>query len=152
MVKRKGKFLEKLCNPNNINIADINARKNKISSIKYIQEHDKNRGLQNNKLIESFKNLTYKTSKYQIFKIFEPKERLIFRLPYFPDRIAHHSIMNVVKQFWTNRFIKTSYSCIEGRGIHACMKDVNKVLKQDINGTKYCLKLDIRKFYPSIMH
>lgn len=39
----------------------------------------------------------YKTSKYTIFKIYEPKEREIFRLPYYPDRIVHHTIMNIME-------------------------------------------------------
>ena len=31
---------------------------------------------------------TYKTSDYHTFVIYEPKERLIAALPYFPDRIG----------------------------------------------------------------
>ena len=50
-------------------------------------------------------NLKYKTSKYSLYKIYEPKERIIYRLPYYPDRIAHHAIMNVVKYIWTKSFI-----------------------------------------------
>lgn len=92
------------------------------------------------------------TSPYHDFQIFEPKQRTIYKLPYYPDRIAHHAIMNVAKEYWTARFIKTTYSCIEGRGIHACMIDITTLLKKDVKGTKYCLKLDIRKFYPSIDH
>jgi hypothetical protein len=43
------------------------------------------------------KNKTYKTSAYKTFKIYEPKEREIFRLPYYPDRILHHAVMNVLR-------------------------------------------------------
>lgn len=95
---------------------------------------------------------TYKTSEYSTFKIYEPKERLIFRLPYYPDRIVHHAIMNVVEPIWVKQFINNTYSCIKGRGIHKCMKDVRKVLDGNPEGTKYCLKLDVTKFYPSIDH
>src|SRR5690606_34753059 len=35
--------------------------------------------------------------------------------------------------------------------IHACSSAVKKALK-DVPGTKYCLKMDITKFYPSIDH
>eukprot|EP01037_Dinobryon_pediforme_P011467 gene11467-11560_t len=48
-------------------------------------------------------------------------------------------------------FTTNTYSCIKGRGIHAASKAVKKALK-DVPGTQYCLKLDVRKFYPSVDH
>lgn len=45
-----------------------------------------------------------------------------------------------------------TYSCIEGRGIHLCASNLKRDLRKYPNETKYCLKLDIRKFYPSIPH
>ena len=32
------------------------------------------------------------------------KEREIFRLPYYPDRIVHHAVMNVLEPIWTKVF------------------------------------------------
>lgn len=46
---------------------------------------------------------------------------------------------------------KTS-SCIEGRGIHLCASNLKRDLRKYPNETTYCLKLDIKKFYPSIPH
>lgn len=60
--------------------------------------------------------------------------------------------MNVVKYIWTKSFIHNTYSCIEGRGIHLCANNLKRDLRKYPNETKYCLKLDIRKFYPSIPH
>lgn len=68
------------------------------------------------------------------------------------DRIAHHAIMNITKDIWTKSFIHNTYSCIEGRGIHLCAKDLKRDLRKYPNETTYCLKLDIKKFYPSIPH
>lgn len=152
MSKRKGFLLEKLCDIQNIELADDNARRNKPNSRKYIIKHDKNRDLENWQLSNKLWNLTYKTSKYDIFKIYEPKEREIYRLPYYPDRITHHAIMNITKDLWTKQFIKNTYSCIEGRGIRKCADDLKRDLKRNKEKTKYCLKLDITKFYPSIDH
>lgn len=101
MTKKVGYLLEKLCDIQNIELADDNARRNKPKSRKYIIKHDKNRDLENWQLSNQLWNLTYKTSKYDIFKIYEPKEREIYRLPYYPDRITHHAIMNVTKDLWT---------------------------------------------------
>ena len=60
--------------------------------------------------------------------------------------------MNVVKDFWTKQFIPNTYSCIEGRGINKCVKDLKRDLRRCKYDTDYCLKLDIKKFYPSINH
>lgn len=154
MVKRKKNLIESLCSLDNINLADNNARKNKKRSLQYIKRHDKHRDFENKLIKESFQNLSYITSKYITFKIYEPKERIIYKLPYYPDRIAHHAIMNIVKDLWTKQFIPNTYGCIEGRGIHKCAKDLKRDLEKTANNdeTKYCLKLDISKFYPSINH
>jgi len=103
------------------------------------------------KLHEQLKNKTYKTSEYNIFKIYEPKERDIYQLPYFPDRIVHHAVMNILEPIWVSMFTADTFSCIKGRGIHGCWKKVKKALI-DEQGTKYCLKIDIRKYYPTINH
>jgi len=94
----------------------------------------------------------FKTSKYFIFtKTDSGKSRKIYRLPYFPDRIVHHCIMQVLEPIWKKTFITDTYSSIKDRGIH---KGVNRVKKAliDIENTQYCLKLDVRKYYPSINH
>ena len=94
---------------------------------------------------------TYKTSPYFTFKLYEPKERTIFKLPYFPDRIVHHAIMNILEPLWVNQMIPQTYSCIKKRGIHKVLKQIQNDLK-DRENTKYCLKIDIKKFYPSVDH
>jgi len=94
---------------------------------------------------------TYRTSQYSIFKVHDRKEREVYRLPYFPDRITHHAIMNVLEKVFVSTFTADTFSCIKNRGIHATANAVKMTLR-DIPGTKYCLKLDIKKFYPSIDH
>lgn len=94
---------------------------------------------------------TYRTSPYRIMQVFEPKQRIIYKLPYFPDRIAHHAIMNVLQPIWDKTFIDDVYSAIPGRGLHAGLLRLRGFLS-DIPGTRYCLKFDISKFYPSVDH
>lgn len=113
--------------------------------------HDKNRESNITLLQQMLKDGTFVTSAYTTFKIYEPKEREVYRLPYFPDRIVHHAIMNVLKPIFVRTYTNDSYSCIEGKGIHAAVDNVKRAL-QHKSATKYCLKLDIRKFYPSVDH
>lgn len=83
-MKRYSGLHDKLCTIENIEVADDNARKNKNK--KYgINKHDKNRQYENEDLVDKLFNLKYKTSKYSLYKIYEPKERIIYRLPYYPD-------------------------------------------------------------------
>lgn len=150
-MKRIGNIFDQVISLENLHLADEKARKGKVKSYG-VRVHDKNRDANLLALHESLKNGTFKTSKYHIFTIYEPKERKIYRLPYYPDRILHHAIMNVLEPIWVSVFNKNTYSCIKNRGIHKCAKDVKQALKQDPDGTRYCLKIDVRKFYPSIDH
>jgi len=104
------------------------------------------------KLWEILKDETYVPGKYRIKKIYEPKERNIMIAPFFPDRIIHHCVINLLGNHWAKIFIQNTYACIKGRGIHKCMKDVHRALISNRSGTKYCLKIDIRKFYDNVNH
>lgn len=76
-MKRYSGLHDKLCTIENIEVADDNARKNKNK--KYgINKHDKNRQYENEDLVDKLFNLKYKTSKYSLYKIYEPKERIIY--------------------------------------------------------------------------
>lgn len=95
---------------------------------------------------------TYTPGEYRVKYIYEPKERMIMIAPFYPDRIMHHCIINVLGRFWQSIFIANTYACIKGRGIHKCMEDVHTALVIDRNGTRFCLKIDIRKFYDNVDH
>lgn len=149
-MKRYNNLFEKIVSIDNLYLADKKARKNK-SNRNDIKEFDKYKDSLLVRLQSTLINQTYTTSKYDTFIIREPKERLIFKLPYYPDRIVHHAIMNILEPIWRSVFITNTYSCIKKRGIHKALYDVQSALK-DKQNTVYCLKLDVRKFYPSIDH
>lgn len=149
-MKRIGNLYERIISLENLRLADEKARRGKVNTYG-VRLHDQNREENILKLNESLKNKTFKTSEYETFTIYEPKERLIFRLPYYPDRIMHHAIMNVLEPIWVSVFTADTFSCIKKRGINGAMRSVKKAL-QDVENTQYCLKIDVRKFYPSIDH
>ena len=90
----------------------------------------------------------YKTSTYRHRIIYEPKQRDIYMLPFYPDRIIHHAVMNIIEPIWDRRMYYHSYSCRKGKGQHrgstVCMGYVKR--------NPYVLKCDMSKFYPSINH
>lgn len=148
-MKRENNLYERICSIENLILADTIARRGKLTKPEIIK-HDRNREQNIKKLHEELKAKTYRTSEYTIFTIFERKERVIFKLPY-RDRIVHHAVMNILEPIFVSTFIVDTYSCIKKRGIHAAERALKETLK-DIEGTQYCLKLDIRKFYPSVDH
>lgn len=150
MKKIKRGLFQQICDIENIYEADKQARKGKCNW--GIKKHDKHPDEDNLKLQKQLLEHSYQTSEYSTFKIYEPKERIIFRLPYYPDRIVHWSIMLILEQVWTKLFIGHTYSCIKGRGIHQVVRHLKRDLKNYPEETKYCLKMDVRKFYPSINH
>lgn len=91
----------------------------------------------------------YSPSGFHEFSIIEhEKERTIQSLP-FRDRIALHAIMNVLGDIFNNMLIRDTYSSLPNRGIHDGLNRVKKALLNR-EGTKYCLKIDLRKFYHSV--
>lgn len=149
-MKRYNNLFDKIVSLDNLYEADKRARRQK-SHRPEVMLFDKNKDKLLLDLQRKLINGEYETSEYYVFKIYEPKEREIFKLPYYPDRIVHHAIMNIMEPIWVSAFVKGTYSCIRKRGIHKALKDVKFALKDEVN-TQYCLKLDIRKFYPSIDH
>lgn len=101
------------------------------------------------KLAEEIKAGTYKPAGYREFEVLEHgKMREIQSLP-FRDRIALHAIMNILGGIFSGMLIRNTFASLPGRGIHDGLRRVRKALK-DIEATKYCLKIDIKKFYHSI--
>lgn len=139
-----------VCSMENIIAAEKKARKKKAWQYG-VRLFDKNPADNLQQLQQMLLNKAYRTSDYKVFKVYEQKEREVYRLPYYPDRITHHAIMNVLEPIFVKVFTADTYSCIKNRGIHAAAEKLKQALK-DSRNTQYCLKLDIRKFYPSINH
>src|SRR5690606_15241321 len=149
-MKRIGNIYGKIISIENLMAADEKAQKGKSKQYG-VKVHNRNREANIQQLHEMLRDRTYQTSKYDIFKVYEPKEREVYRLPYFPDRIAHHAIMNVLEPIFVANYTADTYSCIKKRGIHAASFALRKALRKE-SETTHCLKLDIKKFYPNVDH
>lgn len=80
----------------------------------------------------------------------EKKERTIYKPHFYPDQVIHWAIMNKVEPLFLKGMYDLCCASIKGRGIHKGARYLKRILVQDRKYTKYCLKLDIKKFYPSI--
>jgi hypothetical protein len=135
----------------NLREAHRNARRGK-SHYHDVQEVDKDPERYLKSVSNMLRERAYSTSPYRRFiKSDGGKEREIFVLPYYPDRIVQWAAVRVLEPIWMSTLIPTTYASLKGRGIHAGLRDLQEALR-DWNGTAYCLKFDVRKFYPSVDH
>jgi retron-type reverse transcriptase len=133
--------------PKNFELAVKKALKNKKITSE-ISRFLKNRDEMTECLREAVIRGEFTTSEYRVKTIYEPKKRDIYILPFYPDRIIHHAMMNVLVPIWDPMFIRDSYSCRPGYGIHSASRRTMQFIRRN----KYFLQCDIRKFYPSIVH
>lgn len=149
-MKRHGNLFGKITDLDNIYLAYAKAKKGKSwqnTISRFDDDLDENIFNIRDSLIEK----TFTTSSYIEKMIYEPKQRIIYKLPFNPDRIVQHTLMNILEPIWNSLFIHDSYSCRIGKGIHAASRRTMDFIRAAGPGA-YCLKMDIRKFYPSIEH
>lgn len=149
-MKRYSNLYPMIVDKENLQRAHKNARKGK-RHYQEVQMVDSAEDVYIDKLYKLLSVKTFSTAEYEVFKITEPKERYISKLPYFPDRIVQHAIMQVCQPIWDKVFIYDSYAAVPGKGIHAGVERLRSFLK-DRSATAYCLKMDVAKFYPNVDH
>ena len=150
-MKRYGNLYEKICHYDNLLLAHMEARKGKSHYLE-VKEVNKNTEEYLKNLEFILKNEIYyvNSSDYRREIIIDKgKEREIMKLSYYPHRIVQWAIMNIIEDIMLKNLIIDTYASVRGRGIHLAAKRLRMALNDEEN-TQYCLKLDIRKFYPSI--
>lgn len=149
-MKRYGNLYARICDINNLRQAAHNAasgKRKRDEVTAFFANLEANLEQLHRELTEK----RYRTSPYDVFIKYEGKRREIYKLP-FRDRVVHWAIMQVLEPIWTPQFTADTHACIKGRGMHSLLRKLREDLRNDPEGTTYCLKLDVRKFYPSIDH
>lgn len=147
-MKRFGNLFEQITDSGNLFEAHRNARKGK-THYGEVQAVDNDLLYYLPKLQRMLTEDEYEVSPYEIFiKDDRGKKRQLYKLPYFPDRIVQHAIMQVVEPIWKATLIKDTHQAIKGRGVHSCLRRVKEAVQKD--KMLYCLQIDIKSYYPSI--
>ena len=150
-MKRYGNIYEKICTMDNLRLAHQHAREDKLfyKEVKMVDaDPDKYLGMIHEMLV----NESYEVSEYTVSIINDKgKERELAKLPYFPDRIIQWAIMLQVEDIFMKTFCTHTCASVKQRGIKEASRLTRKFLK-DREGSKYCLKIDVSKFYPNINH
>ncbi|MBZ0242014.1 MAG: RNA-directed DNA polymerase [Bacteroidales bacterium] len=145
-MKRTGNLYESICDPDNLRLAWVKAKKGKEAK-QEVYKYGKN--LQQNLLDIREQLITgnMEIGNYHFFTIYEPKERLICAAS-FPERVLHHAIMNVCHPVFEKYQIYHSYATRVGKGQYAALD----YAKSNQKKYRWFCKLDIRKYFASISH
>lgn len=125
-MKRIGNLFNRIISYENLVRAEKKARLGKTKRYG-VKKFDRNPHENLVRLQKALIEDTSRTSEYCVYTIIADrgnKEREIYRLPYYPDRIVHHAIMNVIEPYLVNRFTADTFNCLKGRGIHSVDQDV----------------------------
>lgn len=149
-MKRQGYLYEQIASMDNLREAHRRAKRGK-SHYKEVIEIEKDPEYHLSYLKDILDLGLFTTSKYRVFLRREGgKLRKIHALPYFPDRIVHHTIMLVMGDTWQKSLIRDTFQSLPGRGTSDARKRVSRAIRND--KPTYYLQVDVRKFYPSVPH
>lgn len=106
-------------------------------------------------LYKKIQNGTYNIGVYSKFIVYEPKKRQIQTLNYY-DRIVQHVLCdNLLMPYFTKRAVLDNCVCQVGKGTHFAhdrlKANLHKLIKKNSNDI-WCLKCDIKKYFPSLPH
>ena len=150
MVKRYGNLWERVCSLENITKAYLESRKGKTAKPQ-VAKVDEDPMPYLEEVRRMLVKKTYRSGEYRAFTIHERgKDRVVYDIDYFPHRIVHWALMIVIKPILMDSIGDHSFAAMEGRGSHQALRKVQEYLRRDPDGTKYCFKMDVRKFFPSI--
>lgn len=151
-MKRKGNFYSNIYDKSNIKEAILKASKGKKSR-KNVLEIINNIDYYTDVLYDMLYSKSIKYSPYKKMTIHDganKKERIIFKPAFFPDQCIHWALMLQLQPLIQKGMYEYCCASVPTRGINYGSNYIKRILKNDRKNTKYCLKLDIKKFYPNI--
>jgi hypothetical protein len=147
-MKRHGNLWAKICDYDNILAAHRSARRGK-SHYKEVKMVNSNEEFYIREIQKLLTSKTFTTSPYEVFDKHDGRKmRTLYKLPYYPDRIVQHALLQVLAPIWSKSFIRDTFQSIPGRGTHDARRRVEKHIRRQ--PPKYALKFDIAKYYPNV--
>lgn len=151
-MKRVGNLYEKVCSLDNIQEAIMKASLGKRNR-PFVKTILARPAVYAGEVQTLLRTKTYVTSPYTVKVIKDgasQKERTICKPRFYPDQIIHWALMLQLQPVLLHGMYEYTCGSVPGRGTSYGQKTIRKWLDGDYRGTKYCLKLDVTKFYPSI--
>lgn len=151
-MKRHGHLFEKITDIDNIRHAIWKSSEGKRNQkrVREILDNDLHYAYKIQQMLVDKTYSPYRSEEKKIFDNSNLKERVINKPAYYPDQIVQWALMLVLEPVMMRGMYHYNCGSIPGRGASFGQKAVRKWMKKDRKNTKYCLKMDIKKFYPSV--
>ena len=152
-MKSYNNLYEKVFSDDNIRLALQNAAKNKRKNnkrhrrLRYAYAHTEEFVPKVKQWLLEFEPKPHK--KISINDGISAKKREII-VPTVKEVIIHHAVINVLKPILLKGMYAHSYASIPRKGTHKVIKLVSRWIYNDHANTKYCLQMDVKKFFDSI--
>lgn len=145
-MRRVGNLMDKIVDVDNLLAAYYNAAKGKRWKREVIKfsEHLFDNVLS---LRERLLSGKMEFGRYNYFKIYDPKERMISAAS-FEERVVHHAAMRVCEPYFERHLIHDTYATRKGKGVYAAIDKARVGMRR----MGYVAKLDVRKYFDSISH
>jgi len=147
-MKRYGNLWRQVCCRENIELAFAKAfkGKKKEGALLDVYEHQDEYIRKALTLFADPMNLNQSVLRIKL--VFKPKLRIIYAAPFWPDRVVHHAVMNVLEPIYESVFSDASYSCRKGRGQH----NASRLCMLYAKRYKYVWQFDCSQFYVNLDH
>lgn len=143
---------EKITDIENIRYAILCASKKKTKR-KGVQKVLANIDKYSHEIQEMLVTESYVPSPYTEVQIKDgssQKVRTIHKPKFYPDQCIHWALVLPLQDEWKKSLHPSTCGSVPDRGGHYGKKKIERWMRNDNKGTKYCYKLDIRKYYQSI--
>lgn len=151
-MKRIGYIYEKIYEIENIKEAALNASLGKRSQ-KRVRAVLNNLDYYAHEIQKMLINNSYTPSKpviKEIQDVSSGKIRRIYKPNFCPDQIIQWALMLQIQPIITKGMYEYNCGSVPNRGTSYGQKAIRRWLDSDYKNTKWCLKMDVKKFYPSI--
>ncbi len=151
-MKRQGNLFEKVYDIENIKLAICMAAKGKRSR-KNVQTVLDNLDYFAMKLQEMLMNREYEptiSKTKEIYCITQKKSRCVVVPDFYPDLCIQWALILQLEPIIQKGMYYYSCGSLPNKGIHFAKRHIEKWLTKDRRNTKYCLQLDIKKYFNSI--
>jgi len=151
-MKRIGYIYEKICTIENIKLAIVKSSAGKRDR-RFVLKVTNNIERYAKEIQKMLLEKSYIPSPYRRKMIKDgssQKEREISKPRYYPDQIIHWALMLQLHKIFLKGMYTYTCGGVPKKGTSYAQKALRKWIDKDKKNTKYCLKMDISKYYSSI--
>lgn len=117
-----------------------------------IREYERNLAANVKTQIRAFETGTWVVPEYEDRVITEHGKKRRLGVYPCPQHVMEWAMLNHIEKPLTDAYIRNSCSCVKGRGQTDFVDIISRRMRNDVEGTRYGVQLDVHHYFPSIEH